>query len=62
MFPKFNKRQFANIVTGDETWFRFFDIVRILETKYGLLNTIQNLKLDYGGNSIKVFNKNVPVI
>lgn len=44
MFPKFNKRQFANIVTGDETWFRFFDIVRILETKYGLLNTIQNLK------------------
>lgn len=55
MFPKFNKRQFANIVTGDETWFRFFDIVRISETKYGLLNTIQNLKLDYGGKQHKSF-------
>lgn len=42
MFPKFNKRQFANIVTGDET-------------KYGLLNTIQNLKLDYGGKQHKSF-------
>ena len=27
MFPKFNQRQFANIVTGDKTWVHYFEPV-----------------------------------
>ena len=28
MFPKYDKKQFANIVTGDETWVHYFEPVR----------------------------------
>ena len=28
MFPKYDKKQFANVVTGDETWVHYFDPVR----------------------------------
>ena len=39
MFPKYDKKQFANIVTGDETWVHYFEPVRkgsnkILATKH----------------------------
>ena len=28
MFPKYDKKQFANVVTGDETWVHYFEPVR----------------------------------
>ena len=28
MFPKFDKKNMANIVTGDETWVNFFELHR----------------------------------
>ena len=28
MFPKYDKKQFANFVTGDETWVHYFEPVR----------------------------------
>ena len=28
MFPKYDKKQFANVVTGDETWVHYFESVR----------------------------------
>ena len=40
MFPKYDKKQFANVVTGDETWVHYFEPIRkvsnkIWATKYG---------------------------
>ena len=33
MFPKFDKKQFANVVTGDETWVHYFEPVRKISNK-----------------------------
>lgn len=32
-FPKFNQRQIANIVTGDESWDYYFEQVRKIRNK-----------------------------
>ena len=33
MFPKYNKKQFANVVTGDETGVYYFEPVRKISNK-----------------------------
>ena len=33
MFPKYNKKQFANFSTGDETWVHYFETVRKVSNK-----------------------------
>ena len=33
MFPKYDKKQFANVVTGDETWVHYFEPVRKVSDK-----------------------------
>ena len=33
MFPKYDKKQFANFVTGDETWVHYFEPVRNITNK-----------------------------
>ena len=33
MFPKYDKKQFANFVTGDETWVHYFKPVRKVSNK-----------------------------
>ena len=33
MFPKYDKKQFANVVTGDETWVHYFEPVRTVSNK-----------------------------
>ena len=33
MFPKYEKKQFANVVTGDETWVHYFEPVRKVSNK-----------------------------
>ena len=33
MFPKYGKKQFANVVTGDETWVHYFEPVRKVSNK-----------------------------
>ena len=33
MFPKYDKKQFANVVTGDETWVHYFEPVRNVSNK-----------------------------
>ena len=33
MFPKYDKRQFANFVTDDETWVHYFEPVRKVGNK-----------------------------
>ena len=33
MFPKYDKKQFANVVTGDETWVHYFEPVRKISNK-----------------------------
>ena len=33
MFPKYDKKQFANSVTGDETWVHFLELVRKVSNK-----------------------------
>ena len=33
MFPKYYKKQFANVVTGDETWVHYFEPVRKVSEK-----------------------------
>ena len=33
MFPKYDKKQFANVVTGDETWVHYFEPVRKFSDK-----------------------------
>ena len=33
MFPKYDKKQFANGVTGDETWVHYFEPVRKVSNK-----------------------------
>ena len=33
MFPKYDKKQFANVVTGDETWAHYFEPVRKVSNK-----------------------------
>ena len=33
MFPKYDKKQFANVVTGDETWDHYFEPVRKASNK-----------------------------
>ena len=33
MFPKYDKKQFANFVTGDETWVHYFEPVRNVSSK-----------------------------
>ena len=33
MFPKYDKKQFANVVTGDETWVHYFEPVRKVSNK-----------------------------
>ena len=33
MFPKYDKKQFANFVTGDETWVHYFESVRKVSNK-----------------------------
>jgi len=33
MFPKYDKKHFANVVTGDETWVHYFEPVRKVSNK-----------------------------
>ena len=33
MFPKYDKKQFANVVTGDETWVHYFEPARKVSNK-----------------------------
>ena len=33
VFPKYDKKQFANVVTGDETWVHYFEPVRKVSNK-----------------------------
>ena len=33
MFPKYDKKQFANVVTGDETWVHYFEPIRKVSNK-----------------------------
>ena len=33
MFPQYDKKQFANVVTGDETWVHYFEPVRKVSNK-----------------------------
>ena len=33
MFPKYDKKQFANVVTGDETWVHYFEPFRKVSNK-----------------------------
>ena len=33
MFPKYDKKQFANVFTGDETWVHYFEPVRKVSNK-----------------------------
>ena len=33
MFPKYDKKQFANFFTGDETWVHYFEPVRKVSNK-----------------------------
>ena len=33
MFPEYDKKQFANVVTGDETWVHYFEPVRKVSNK-----------------------------
>ena len=33
MFPKYDEKQFANVVTGDETWVHYFEPVRKVSNK-----------------------------
>ena len=33
MFPKYDKKQFANVVTGDETWVHYFEPIRRVSNK-----------------------------
>jgi hypothetical protein len=33
MFSKYDKKQFANVVTGDETWVNYFEPVRKVSNK-----------------------------
>ena len=33
MFPKYDKKQFANFITGDETWVHYFEPVRKVSNK-----------------------------
>ena len=33
MFPKYDKKQFANVVTGDETWVHYFEPVGKVSNK-----------------------------
>ena len=33
MFPKYDRKQFANVVTGDETWVHYFEPVRKVSNK-----------------------------
>ena len=33
MFPKYDKKQFANVVTGDETWVHYFEPVKTVSNK-----------------------------
>ena len=33
MFPKYDKKQFANVVTGDEIWVHYFEPVRKVSNK-----------------------------
>ena len=35
MLPKYDKKQFANVVTGDETWVHYFEPVRKVSNKIG---------------------------
>ena len=39
MFPKYDKKQFANVVTGDETWVQYLSPSERLEIRSGPLNT-----------------------
>ena len=34
MFSKYDKKQFANFVTGDETWVHYFEPVRKVSNKF----------------------------
>ena len=33
MFPKYDKKQFSNVVTGDENWVHYFEPVRKVSNK-----------------------------
>ena len=33
MFPKYDKKQFANVFTGDETWVHYFEPIRKVSNK-----------------------------
>ena len=33
MFPKYDKKQFANVITGDETWVHYFEPIRKVSNK-----------------------------
>ena len=39
MFPKYDKKQFANVVTGDETWVHYFEPIRKVNNKIRATNT-----------------------
>ena len=33
IFPKYDKKQFPNVVTDDETWVHYFEPVRMVSNK-----------------------------
>ena len=39
MFPKYDKKQFANVVTGDDTWVHYFKPIREVSNKIWATNT-----------------------
>lgn len=68
MFPKFDRRVFANIVTGDETWVHFFEPRRKIDnkvwvTKHGRRPVIAKRKMSAKKVMLAVFfDINGPVI
>jgi hypothetical protein len=39
-FPKYQRKQFSDIITGDETWVYFFSLPEKKSTKNGLQKTV----------------------
>ena len=43
MFPKYDKKQFANVVTGDEIWVHYFEPVRKVSNKIWVIKHSKRL-------------------
>ena len=53
MFPKYDKKQFANVVTGDETWVHYFEPVRKVSNKIWATKHSKRLIIAKGSLSTK---------